>query len=121
MIHTWTTPEPRAYATPEEAARGLERLLDDLADTRGTCVAALANLRGGLAAHDPARLVLAAEALSAVSLELAYWSGDAARMGAALTLCGEEAAAQALQELPLPFQCRRVWWLLSGNKLVLEV
>lgn len=58
MIHTWTTPEPRAYATPEEAARGLERLLDDLADTRGTCVAALANLRGGLAAHDPARLVL---------------------------------------------------------------
>lgn len=35
MIHTWTTPEPRAYATPEEAARGLERLLDDLADTRG--------------------------------------------------------------------------------------
>lgn len=38
MIHTWTTPEPRAYATPEEAARGLERLLDDLADTRGTCV-----------------------------------------------------------------------------------
>ena len=43
MIHTWTTPEPRAYATPEEAARGLERLLDDLADTRGTCVAALAN------------------------------------------------------------------------------
>ena len=64
MIHTWTTPEPRAYATPEEAARGLERLLDDLADTRGTCVAALANLRGGLAAHDPARLALAAEALS---------------------------------------------------------
>ena len=34
---------------------------------------------------------------------------------------GEEAAAQALQELPLPFQCRRVWWLLAGNKLVLEV
>ena len=34
---------------------------------------------------------------------------------------GEEAAAQALQELPLPFQCRRVWRLLSGNKLVLEV
>lgn len=34
---------------------------------------------------------------------------------------GEEAAAQALQELPLPFQCRRVWWLLSGNKLILEV
>ena len=34
---------------------------------------------------------------------------------------GEEAAAQALQELPLPFQCRRAWWLLSGNKLVLEV
>ena len=33
MIHTWTAPEPRAYATPEEAARGLERLLDDLADT----------------------------------------------------------------------------------------
>ena len=46
----------------------LHTLLDDLADTRGTCVAALANLRGGLAAHDPARLVLAAEALSAVSL-----------------------------------------------------
>lgn len=84
MIHTWTTPEPRAYATPEEAARGLERLLDDLADTRGTCVAALANLRGGLAAHDPARLVLAAEALSAVSLELSYCSGDAARMGCGL-------------------------------------
>ena len=34
---------------------------------------------------------------------------------------GEEAAAQALQELPLPFLCRRVWWLLAGNKLVLEV
>ena len=34
---------------------------------------------------------------------------------------GEEAAAQALQELPLPFQCRRVWWLLSGNKLSVEV
>ena len=95
MIHTWTTPEPRAYATPEEAARGLERLLDDLADTRGTCVAALANQRGGLAAHDPARLVLAAEALSAVSLELAYCSGDAARMGAALTLCGEEEGGYA--------------------------
>ena len=83
MIHTWTTPEPRAYATPEEA------------DTRGTCVAALANLRGGLAAHDPARLTLAAEALSAVSLELAYCSGDAARMGAALTLCGEEEGGYA--------------------------
>ena len=38
-----------------------------------------------------------------------------------LTRYGEEAAAQALQELPLPFQCRRVWWLLSGNKFVLEV
>lgn len=86
-----------AYDTglTEEAARGLERLLDDLADTRGTCVAALANLRGGLAAHDPARLVLAAEALSAVSLELAYCSGDAARMGAALTLCGEEEGGYA--------------------------
>ena len=80
MIHTWTTPEPRAYATPEEAARGLERLLDDLADTRGTCVAAFA---------------LAAEALSAVSLELSYCSGDAARMGAALTLCGEEEGGYA--------------------------
>lgn len=34
---------------------------------------------------------------------------------------GEGAAAQALQGLPLPFQCRRVWWLLSGNKLILEV
>ena len=34
---------------------------------------------------------------------------------------GEEAAAQTLQELPLPFQCRRVWWLLSGNKLSVEV
>ena len=91
MIHTWTTPEPRAYATPEEAARGLERLLDDLADTRGTCVAALANL----AAHDPARLALAAEALSAVSRELAYCSGDAARMVAALALCGEEEGGYA--------------------------
>ena len=88
MIHTWTTPEPVTYTTPEEAARGLERLLDDLADTRGTCVAALANLRGGLAAHDPARLALAAEALSAVSLELAC-------MGAALTLCGEEEGGYA--------------------------
>ena len=38
-----------------------------------------------------------------------------------LTRYGEEAAAQALQELPLPFQRRRVWWLLAGNKLVLEV
>ena len=83
MIHTWTTPEPRAYATPEEAARGLERLL------------ALANLRGGLAAHDPARLALAAEALSAVSRELAYCSGDAARMVAALALCGEEEGGYA--------------------------
>ena len=35
-----------------------------------------------------------------------------------LTRYGEEAAAQALQELPLPFQRRRVWWLLAGNKLV---
>lgn len=34
---------------------------------------------------------------------------------------GEEAAAQALQELPLPFQSRRVWWLLSGTSLTLEV
>lgn len=95
MIHTWTTPEPVTYATPEEAARGLELLLVDLADTRGTCVAALANLRGGLAALDPARLTLAAEALSAVSLELAYYSGDAARMGAALSLCGEEESGYA--------------------------
>ena len=55
----------------------------------------MANLRGGLAAHDPARLALAAEALSAVSLELSYCSGDAARMGAALTLCGEEEGGYA--------------------------
>lgn len=95
MIHTWTTPAPVAYATPEEVARGLERLLDDLADTRGTCVAALANLRGGLTAHDPVRLALAAEALSAVSRELAYCSGDAARMVAALALCGEEEGGYA--------------------------
>ena len=38
-----------------------------------------------------------------------------------LTRYGEEAAAQAFKELPLPFQRRRVWWLLAGNKLVLEV
>lgn len=69
--------------------------IKDAVDTRGTCVVALANLRGGLAAHDPARLALAAEALSAVSLELSYCSGDAARMGAALTLCGEEEGGYA--------------------------
>ena len=90
MIQTWNTPEPTGYATPEEAVCGLERLLDDLTDTRGTCVAALANLREGLALHDTGRLELASEALAAVSLELAYLSADVARMSGAVTTSTEE-------------------------------
>ena len=89
MIQTWNTPEPTGYATPEEAVCGLERLLDDLTDTRGTCVAALANLRE-CALHDTGRLELASEALAAVSLELAYLSADVARMSEAVTTRTEE-------------------------------
>lgn len=38
-----------------------------------------------------------------------------------LVRIGEDAVVESLVNLPLEFQRRRVWWLMSGTSLTVEV